>query len=78
MLTLKCQRQDGSETVFDYGHRSVTLKKGDDGQPLLMVETKEGESIDWTAPGNWYVMNDNGRTVAHYWIPAETDSKIAA
>jgi hypothetical protein len=84
MLTIKHKALTGDETVFDYGTRSVKFDanavrpEGQEARPKLMVESKDGEVIDWTMPGSWYVMNDSGKTVATYWIPPIEEARQVA
>lgn len=85
MLTVKQIWQNGNETV--YPARSVRYDIGSDRQagepgPTVWIEAPIGEGQGGETPhqfGTFYVMNDNGKTVASYYLDGpETQPKMTA
>jgi hypothetical protein len=68
MLTVRVIRQCGGETVDTTREvHDVTLK----GR-LVSIEWEAGGAVQVFDAGEFYVMNDHGKTVATYRLPGNT------
>lgn len=67
MMTIKRVEETGHEAIHEVKTVSFQPRMGEVA-PVLHLEMPDGNIVQWQDGGTFFVMNENGRTVARYWI----------